>query len=112
MFNGKTWYVVKEPFCNTFICHGLGGLDKMCYFCEPFNHNKNGIIRFKTWEICDETHHHKLHGSQLGNNCCEKNIFHRFVCNRHACYSCIFTIQRLMLCTLFRHECHMSIHIA
>ncbi len=43
--------------------------------------------------------HHKLHGSQFGNNCCVKFIFHRFVRNRHECYMFICVVYTQKSCT-------------
>jgi len=55
--------------------------------------------------------HHKLHGSQFDNNSCTKFAFHRFVWNRPKCHSSTYIVWTLILCALFRHECHMHVRI-
>ncbi len=50
------------------------------------------------WHIGGYLIHHKLHGSQFGNNRSEKFDFHRFVWNRHGF---------IHLCVLFEHRYHM-----
>jgi len=51
-------------------------------------------------------YHHKFHGPWFGNNSCAKFDFLRFVWNRHRCHSFTCIVWTLMLCTLFKHECH------
>jgi len=56
-------------------------------------------------------HHHKLNGSRFNNNSNVKPIFHRFTWNKHICHSSTCVVWTLILCALFRHECHMLIRI-
>jgi hypothetical protein len=49
-------YAIEKKYFDTFICHRLGGYDKLHHFCQPINHNKNGITRLGTWEVFDEIH--------------------------------------------------------
>jgi hypothetical protein len=55
--------------------------------------------------------YHKFNGSRFGNNRHVKFAFHRFVWNGHGCHSFIYVVWTSMLCTLFKHECHMPICI-
>jgi hypothetical protein len=54
---------------------------------------------------------HKVHGSWFGNIFCWKFVFHTFIWNRYKCHSFICIVWTLMLCTLFKHGCWMSIHV-
>jgi hypothetical protein len=49
-------YIVKKRSYSIFTCHGLGGWTKMHRLCQPINDNKNGVVAFGTWGICDEVH--------------------------------------------------------
>jgi len=51
----------------------------------------------------------QLRGARFNNNSCAKSTFHRFVWNRPECHSSTCVICTSILCTLFRHECHMHI---
>jgi hypothetical protein len=96
--NHKHFIIVYEIWCN------LYDLSKMKCF-RLVNFIKLNIVK----ESC--CHHHKLHGSWFGNNNNAKYIFHRFVWNRHGCHSSTCIVWTLISCTLFKHECHMPIHI-
>jgi hypothetical protein len=54
--HGTYIYIVKKMFYSIFTCHDLGGWNKMHHLCQPINHNKNGVVTFRTWGICDEIH--------------------------------------------------------
>ncbi len=49
--------------------------------------------------------------SQFGNNGHMKSDFHRSIWNIHRCHSFTCILWTLMSCALFKHKCHMSIHI-
>jgi len=69
------------------------------------------MIHINLTRLTSLCQHHKLHGSRFGNNSHAKFVFHRFVWNRHGCHSSTCIVWTSMLCALFKHECHMPVHI-
>jgi len=55
--------------------------------------------------------HHKFHGSWFDNNSYTKFIFHKFIWNKHGCYSFTCIVLILMPCALFKHKCYTPIHV-
>lgn len=59
MSRGKPWvpiYIVKKNYIVFSLDLVFGGWNKMHHLCQPINHNKNGVVAFGTWGICDEVH--------------------------------------------------------
>jgi len=44
MASHGTYICCLKNNCNPFICHGLGGWDKLHHLCQLIDHNKNGVI--------------------------------------------------------------------
>ncbi len=61
------------------------------------------------WWTCHYCH--KFNGSRFDNIDQAKFTFHRFVWNKYGCHSSACVIWTLILCALFRQECHMPICI-
>jgi hypothetical protein len=72
---------------------------------------KNWKLSFWPLKWQFKFNHHKVHGSWFGNNFHWKFVFQTFVWNRYKCHSFICIVWTLMLCTLFRHGCCISIHV-
>ncbi len=103
----KEKYNLKKKFLNLFF--NFEPLDvhiNIIWFCLKFIVSKRKICK-----RLDLDSHHKLHGPWYGNNSCAKFIFHGFLWNKHRCHSSICIVWTSMLCVLFKHKCHMHIHI-
>ncbi len=52
-----------------------------------------------------------FNASQFDNNNYTKIIFHKFIWNKHGCYSFTCIVLKSMPCALFKHKCYMSIQV-